>query len=193
MTADRLSRISWACGLSCVACFVLALVLLAIFPPAAGHKSAFFSEVGIFLLLLSLISGVLAPTALITGIKALKRFPAEVGKRVKLKTWVGVVVGGFYSSLMVLPIVLLPWIQLTPKANDQSIVGLYKSEKQPENTTELRADGTFVVKERSKSFAGKYRIRENKLTLILPSGQTAIGSIEGGVLIDPDGDKLVKQ
>lgn len=194
MTADRLSRMSFGSGLGIVACFALALVLMAIYPPAPGHRSAMFSEAGILLFLLSAISFVLAPTALVTGVKALRRFPAEAGKLGKIKAWIGVIVGGFYSTIMAIPFVVLPWLQLEPNAAPHpSVVGIYQNEKKPEDTTELRADGTFVVKERSLSFTGKYRVNGRDLTLVLPDGETVVGSIQDGVLIDAGGQRLVKQ
>ncbi len=50
-----------------------------------------------------------------------------------------------------------------------------------------------MVKERSQSFTGKYRIQGKKLTLVLASGETVVGSIANGAMIDPEGEKLVKQ
>jgi hypothetical protein len=168
--------------------------LLRFYPPAAGHRSAFFSEAGIVLFVLSVVSFVLAPTALITGVKALRRLPVEVGKSGRFKAWVGVIAGGLYSSILVIPFVLVTWFPLThTAANDQPVVGIYTNEKMPENTTELRSDGTFIVKERSQTFTGKYRVQGNQLELVLDSGETATGSIESGTLIDPEGNRLVRR
>lgn len=195
MTANRLSQISWACGLGTVAFFVVGILLLKIYPPAAGHRSAFFSEAGIVLFVLSFVSSVLAPTALITGAKALRRFPVDMGKSGKCKAWVGVIAGGLYSSILVIPLlVLITWSPVTRSAtNDQAVIGVYTNEKVPENTTELRGDGTFIVKERSQSFTGKYRVRGNHLILVLDSGETATGSIQSGALVDPEGNRLVRR
>jgi hypothetical protein len=194
MTASRLSQISWVCGLGTVASFVVGILLLRSYPPAAGHRSAFFSEAGIVLFVLSVVGSVLAPTALIAGVKALRRLPVEVGKRGKFKAWVGVVAGGLYSSILVIPLVLVTRFPLTPTAtNDRPVVGIYTNEKKPENTTELRGDGTFIVKERSQTFTGKYRVQGKQIVLVLDSGETATGSIESGTLIDPEGDRLVRR
>ena len=191
MTASRLSQISWVCGLGTVVCFVVGIVLLTFYPPAAGHRSAFFSGAGIVLFVLSVVSFVLAPTALIAGVKALRRLPVEVGKSGKFKAWVGVIAGGLYSAILVIPFVLVPWFPLAP--TDQPVVGIYTNEKVPENTIELRGDGTFIVKERSQTFTGKYRVQGNQLVLVLASGETAKGSIENGTLIDPEGNRLVRR
>ena len=165
--------------------------MLRLYPPASGHRSAFFSEAGIVLFVLSVVSFALAPTALITGVKALRRLPIEVGKSGKFKAWVGVIAGGLYSTILVIPFVLVTWSTLAP--TDQPLVGFYTNEKVPENTIELRGDGTFIVKERSQTFTGKYRVRGNQLVLVLDSGETATGSIESGTLIDPEGNRLVRR
>lgn len=73
-----------------------------------------------------------------------------------------------------------------------SVVGFYVNERKPQNTTELRADGTFLVTERSESFAGKYHLKGKTLILELPNGHTVSGSLEGNVMIDADGEKLIK-
>ena len=75
----------------------------------------------------------------------------------------------------------------------RSEVGVYVSEKKPMNTLELRGDGTFLNTENSRMFTGKYRIDGNKLILELPTGQAVTGSINGNVVVDPDGDKLIKK
>ena len=74
-----------------------------------------------------------------------------------------------------------------------SVVGFYVNETKPQNTTELRADGTFLVTERSESFAGKYRLKGKTLILELPNGQIVSGSLEGNVMIDADGEKLIRR
>jgi hypothetical protein len=107
MQATRLAQISFATGAASICFFAVFSVLLAIYPPAAGHKSALFSEVGGVLLLLSAVSGVLAPVALVTGIKALRRFLIGAARKDKLMAWVGVGTGGAYTAMMVLPFLLL--------------------------------------------------------------------------------------
>lgn len=74
-----------------------------------------------------------------------------------------------------------------------SAVGFYVNEKKPRNTTELRADGTYLVTERSESFTGKYHLKGKTLLLELPNGHIVSGSLEGNVMIDADGEKLIKR
>jgi hypothetical protein len=109
MQTPRLAILSCVSGLTSVAAFGAGLVLLQIFPPTAGHKSAAFSEAGGLLLLISTISFVLAPVALVTGIKALRRFTAEATKGQRIAAWVGLVAGGTYAAVLVLPFLVLLW------------------------------------------------------------------------------------
>jgi hypothetical protein len=194
MTADRLSRLSLKCGLGGVGLFAVALVLLEAFPPAPGHLSGFTSKVGPLLLIMSMFAFLLAPIALVTGVKALRRFPAEAPRSQKLKAWVGVATGGFYSAILAVPFVLIPLMPQSPDAaQDPSVVGIYQSENKPENTTELRADGTFTVREDSQVVSGKYQVKGNTLTLMRPSGEPVVGSVSNGIMIDPGRQRWVKQ
>lgn len=104
MQANRLAQVSCSSGMVGIGVFVLATVLLQLFPPAPGHKSAAYSEVGTLLLLLSTVSGILGVVALITGVKALRRFDAITPRSQKTAAWVGVATGGAYIAMMVLPV-----------------------------------------------------------------------------------------
>lgn len=111
MHASRLAKVSCYSGLVSIAVFVLATLLLQIFPPAPGYKSAAYSEVGGLLLLLSTVSGLLGVVALVAGVKALRRFQATTPKSQKTAAWVGVATGGAYVAMMVLPVMV--WWALT--------------------------------------------------------------------------------
>jgi hypothetical protein len=80
-----------------------------------------------------------------------------------------------------------------------SEIGTYTNPKDPKELIELHKDGTFANTEYNKtsgeysSYAGKYRVDGKKLTLELPSGMTATGSIDGNVITDPAGIELIKK
>lgn len=76
---------------------------------------------------------------------------------------------------------------------EESVAGFYVSEKTPNNTAELRGDGTFLVSEGAQEYVGKYRIEGKKLILELPSGKIGTGTIDGNTIIDQGGERLVKR
>lgn len=72
------------------------------------------------------------------------------------------------------------------------VVGTYVSEKNSKYYMELKADGTFFVKDPSGQGHGEYAVKGSTITLKMRMRQ-ARGTIEGNVLIDPDGDRWIKQ
>ena len=106
MQAGRLAQISCVCGLASTASFV-GLVLFELFPSAPGHMSALFSAVEGLLFLMINVSYVLAPVALVTGIKALRRVTLDSPKKERVAAWVGVTTGGLYTAMMVLLLFVL--------------------------------------------------------------------------------------
>ena len=109
MQTPRLVKLSCISGVGSLAAIGVALILFELFPAAPGHRSAAFSEVGGVLLLLSTLSFVLAPVALVTGIKALRRLPLEADRRHKIAAWVGVTTGGLYSAVLLMPLLVFAW------------------------------------------------------------------------------------
>jgi hypothetical protein len=78
--------------------------------------------------------------------------------------------------------------------------GIYMYEKDQKEFIELRKDGTFFNTEcdnfltkKCRSFTGKYRVMGNRLILELSTGQASTGSIEGNVIIDPEGHRYIKK
>jgi hypothetical protein len=112
MHADRLAGISAVAGSATWGLFVLANMLLAANPPAAGHQSAFYSAAGVILFAMSGVGFVLGPTALITGVKALRRVGADAPRAVTIAAWVGVATGGAYTLVLCVPLIVIPWLLL---------------------------------------------------------------------------------
>ena len=73
-----------------------------------------------------------------------------------------------------------------------SVAGKYISEDNTSNYTELKADGTFLAHQGSHDFAGKYEVKGTEITLILNSGQTVRGKIEGKTIINTEGKRWTK-
>lgn len=71
--------------------------------------------------------------------------------------------------------------------------GKYQNDKQPQDFTELKSDGTFLIKQGTAGYAGKYTISGNKLTLSLASGEVVNGSIEGKTITDNQGEHWTKR
>lgn len=105
--ASNAAAIGCATGACAVLAIVLGTALLHAYPPAPGHKSAYFSEAFPVLAVLSTGSWILAPTALIHGLRALRsvrmRQEVEAGRSL---AWIGAVLGGLVSALYLLAIVI---------------------------------------------------------------------------------------
>ena len=72
-------------------------------------------------------------------------------------------------------------------------VGKYVSDKNPQDYTELKNDGTFFIHQGNLSASGKYSIEGKRLILVLSSGEIATGSIEGKTITDNEGSRSTKQ
>lgn len=107
LPVSNAAAIGSATGACAVLAIVLGTALLDAYSPAPGHKSAYFSEAFPILALLSLGSWVLAPTALLHGVRALRsvkmRQKKEAGRSL---AWIGAVTGGLISALYLLMLVL---------------------------------------------------------------------------------------
>lgn len=57
---------------------------------------------------------------------------------------------------------------------------------------ELKPDGSFYVL-KDLAYAGKYTIAGETITFAHPTGLSVKGTISGNILIDPEGDKWVKE
>jgi len=75
----------------------------------------------------------------------------------------------------------------------KSSVGTYLSEKNPQDITELKSDGTFLVHQGKMDVSGKYSIEGKTLTLTLNSGNVMTGAIDGKTITDDTGEHWTKK
>lgn len=71
--------------------------------------------------------------------------------------------------------------------------GKYVDEKNSQDFTELKKDGTFLIHQGNLSASGKYSIEGKRLILTLSSGEVAEGTIEGKTIIDNGGSRSTRQ
>ncbi len=83
-------------------------------------------------------------------------------------------------------IIVLGVCGLTGCRNDKSHVGTYQRRSNIMETTVLRKDGTFEVKQNRGILSGEYKLRHGKLNLIM-NGNTISGKIVDGVMYDDEG------
>ena len=76
-----------------------------------------------------------------------------------------------------------------------SPVGKYVSDNPADGFVELKEDGTFFTggREPGKGFAGTYKIDGEQLLLVAPSGQASELTLRAGVIVGPDGERLIKE
>jgi hypothetical protein len=74
-----------------------------------------------------------------------------------------------------------------------SNVGKYQYEKNPQDFTELKKDGTCLIRQGQGTFTGKYEINGKALKLTLNTGDVVSGSIDGKTITDNEGQHWVKQ
>ena len=71
---------------------------------------------------------------------------------------------------------------------ESSIEGKYVSTRYPTDYMELNSDGTcFVYQKNFGTFSGTYKINDDQIFFILPSGMAIEGRIEGKNIIDNNG------
>jgi hypothetical protein len=80
----------------------------------------------------------------------------------------------------------------TMAASMQSAAGRYVSQNTTAEHIDLNADGTFFLEERVRNVSGTYRIAGESLTLVLPDGTRARGTIRDDSFTDPDGKVWVR-
>ena len=71
--------------------------------------------------------------------------------------------------------------------------GKYLSEKNHQDFTELKSDGTFLIQQGNMSLNGKYAIDGKQIKLTLSTGDALTGSIEGRTITDNEGKLWTKQ
>ena len=70
------------------------------------------------------------------------------------------------------------------------VAGTYISERNDKNYIELKADGSFFI--RNGYIHGEYEVKGDVITLIWGGGRLSTGRIDGDILVASDGDKWVK-
>jgi hypothetical protein len=103
VAAARLAKVSCVTGFICLGAFGIALALFQLFPAGPGHQSAAYSAAGPILLLLSFVSFLFAPVALVTGILALLALPSSAVAHDIVAALLGVCAGGVYVAILIWP------------------------------------------------------------------------------------------
>jgi hypothetical protein len=81
----------------------------------------------------------------------------------------------------------------TSHAAAAEVTGVYVSSKNPKDYTELKSDGTFVCHQQDTTYSGKYVLQGTALTLSLPDGRGASGTIKDNVITDNEGMRWIKK
>lgn len=86
-------------------------------------------------------------------------------------------------------IVLILTVVLSMGCLKSGVEGKYVSTDNPGTYRELNSDGTFFADQGDyRSVSGTYKVKDNKIRFILPSGSTFESRIEGNKIIDWDGE-----
>lgn len=109
MATSRLSRISGYSTATIIICLIIAVAIdYHLESPALDHYSPLYTVEVLFTYFLSLLMFVLVPVALVTGIKALRRFKqGPVSKVERIIAWCGVFTGGIIILSLVVFLVPL--------------------------------------------------------------------------------------
>jgi hypothetical protein len=75
----------------------------------------------------------------------------------------------------------------------QSSVGKYFRQNSPQDYTELKSDGTFLIHQSDFNGDGKYKINGKRLILTLSTGVVVEGNIELKTMIDNRGNVWEKK
>ena len=73
-----------------------------------------------------------------------------------------------------------------------AIAGKYIDKKIPDDYTELKADGTFVINQRDIKASGKYSYDKGRLVLTMSTGEVFEGRIEGNAIIGNNGSRAIR-
>ena len=96
------------------------------------------------------------------------------------------------AVLITVFVVLIYGVVSECKAESRLYEGIYSKQDNPSESTELKQDGSFVVKERGATIKGSYSINGSTLTLIAPEMGVAKGHIDGDKIIDDQNQVWVK-
>ena len=78
-------------------------------------------------------------------------------------------------------------------SSTNTLSGKYIDEVNPQNYTEFNTDGTFSVHKDNNKIGGIYSVEGKNLTLVINTGQTFKGKIEGKSIIGETGGRSTKQ
>ena len=67
-------------------------------------------------------------------------------------------------------------------------VGTYRNSKYPNDSIELKKDGSFVIKEGERSITGKYAIKGKQVVFALGDGSGSTGALSDTGIIDSAGE-----
>ncbi len=80
-------------------------------------------------------------------------------------------------------IILLCVLSLFGCGRGSTVVGKYLDEKRPQEFTELKSDGTFLIHQGNLNSTGKYSVEGKIIKLVFSSGVTTSGTIDGKTLV----------
>jgi len=78
-------------------------------------------------------------------------------------------------------------------SNDSFSPGKFVDKENPQNYTDLRSDGTFLINQGKFKGGGTYLVDGKRLTLTFSSGLVVEGKIKGNVITTDKGGRLTKQ
>ncbi len=93
----------------------------------------------------------------------------------------------------VLCISLILSISAFSNVSNAGTTGKYISEMTVNDYLELKADGTFLFQGHGQSVSGKYNIEGTIITLMVDSGQAAIGKLERKTFVDDAGNRFTRR
>ncbi len=91
-----------------------------------------------------------------------------------------------------LALVIILFSVLAATACGGTIDGTYTSQDHPNDYIELRGDGTFFIMEKDQGLSGTFKLDENQLVLISPSGASSVAELREDTIIDNSGLNWVK-
>ena len=96
------------------------------------------------------------------------------------------------SAVALAALLMMGCITTDQASSGEEYVGRYVKEGNPSDYTELRADDTFVIKERGATLAGDYEVHGETLSIFLGSA-SATGTIKDNKIVDDEGQAWIKQ
>lgn len=79
-----------------------------------------------------------------------------------------------------------------PTGDVTPVVGRYNLKGSKSDYFELKPDGTLLLQQDGRAYAGRYDIKDSVITFVI-TGITSKGEIRGNTIIDPDKGEWIKQ